>query len=471
MKKLVVLCTLALGQLLLCGANLNLLYPVGGEMLPGNGTHTITWTNSDNMPINLYLDWYDTNGAPLITNNSIYATTLGVGTNTFIFSKPTDYPGFYKYKFHLVGSDSGTNIESSSDYVFVTDPASFTCTIENTNLWLPGQNRNIDVTWNGFQSGDTFDVVLEAPTLNLIGYGFLMTNMFMGSGNGSQVISIPYPSSNSVSAYPPLSFSPMNGTHSFTLSNKRCGIIQTFGAVDVLTSGLRMYLVPLVFTNVMRGDSISASKIFLDATLTTNAVLISSVKLVFTSYSTNWIAVGCNLIDGTNGTVSSKMLNFRPQDGSNYNTQVSFPVNLTLAQGEIRELNMVCSILGPSELANFIWNTENPDTNKLAGATAVYIDEKPVPVSVVKSSSAYLSIEELINPKFFGGGSGGMPLPAGGGSMNWDIMCKPNTSYLVQSSTNLVDWDDYFVTNPVTGTMNLFLTNENPHCFFRLKEN
>lgn len=471
MKKIVILCTLALGQLLLCGANLNLLYPVGGEILPGNGTHVITWKNSDNMPVNLYLDWYDTNGAPIVTNNGLYTVTLPAGTNTYTFYKPASYPESYQYKFRLEGQDSGTNIESSSGYVFVTDPASFTCSIEDTNLWLPGQNRNIDVTWSGFQSSDTFDVVLEAPIFNLTGYGFLMTNVTMSSGSGAQVISIPYPSSNSVSAYPPSSFSPMNGTHSFTLMNRRCGIIQTFGAVDILTSGLRMYLTPLVFTNVMRGDSVSASKIVLDATLTTNTVLISSVKLVFTSYSTNWIAVACSLMDGTNGMVSSKMLNFRPQDGSNYNTQVSFPVNLTLAQGEIRELNMVCSILGPSELANFIWNTENPDTNKLAGVDVQYIDGKSVPVSVVKSSSAYLSIEELINPKFFGAGSGGMPLSAGGGSMNWNIMCKPNTSYLVQSFTNLLNWDDYFVTNAVSGTMNLFLTNQNSHCFFRLKEN
>jgi hypothetical protein len=447
------------------------MYPVGGEKLPGNGTHVFAWTNSANLSLNLYIDWYDTNGSPIITNSSLYATTLPVGTNTFTFYMPSNYPGpdAFQYKIRLEGSDGTTNVESVSGYVTVTPLALFTGTIEDTNQWLPGQSRNIDVSWSGFQANDTYNVILEAPNMNKIGYGFLMTNMTMGAESGTQVISIAYPS-NSVAAYPPNSFTPVNGTHSFTVLNKRCGIIQTFGSIDLLTSGLRMYLVQLVFTNVMRGESVNASKVILDATLATNTVSVTSVKLVFTSYSPNWLAVACNLMDGSNGIVSMNMLNFRPQDGSNYNTLVSFPVNLTLAQGEIRELTLVCSILGPSELGNFIWNTENADTNMLATATATYVGGGFIPVSVVKSASSYMNIDELINPKFLGGGSGGIP-PAGGGSVSWSVICKPNTSYTVQSSTNLVNWNDALITNTVAGMMQLTLTNQNPWCFFRLKEN
>ena len=472
MKKLAVLCSiLTLGQLISFGTSLGIQYPIGGEKLPGNGTHIFAWTNSSNLSVNLYIDWYDTNGSPIITNSSLYATTLPAGTNTFTFYQPSSYPGpdAFQYKVRLEGSDSTTNVESVSGYVTVTPPASFSGTIENTNQWLPGQSRNIDVSWSGFQANDTYDVILEAPNLNKIGYGFLMTNMTMGAESGTQVISIAYPS-NAPSAYPSNSFSPMNGTHSFTLVNRRCGIIQTFGSIDLLTTGLRMYLVPLVFTNVMRGDSVNASKIVLDATLATNSVSVTAVKLVFTSYSSSWLSVACNLMDGTNGNISMNMLSFNPQSGSNYNTLVSFPVNLTLAQGEIRELTLVCSILGPSELGNFIWNTENTDTNIQATATATYVGGGFIPVSVIKSASSYMNIDELINPKFLGGGSGGVPIP-GGGSVNWNVICKPNTSYLVQNSTNLTSWNDMFTTNPVVGTMQLTLTNASPWCFFRLKEN
>ena len=296
-----------------------------------------------------------------------------------------------------------------------------------------------------------------------------MTNMTMGAESGTQVISIAYPS-NAPSAYPPNSFSPVNGTHSFTVNNRRCGIIQTFSSIDLLTSGLRMYLVPLVFMNVMRGDSVNASKVILDATLATNTVSVTAIKLVFTSYSPNWLAVACNLMDGTNGIISMNILSQNPQSSSNYNTLVFFPVNLTLAPGEVRELTLVCSILSPCELGTFIWNTENTDTNTQATAVATYVGGGLIPVSVVKSASAYMSIEELINPKFLGGDSEGIP-PAGGGSVNWSIICKPNTSYTVQSSTNLMNWNDVLITNTVIGSMQLTLTNQSPWCFFRLKEN
>jgi hypothetical protein len=471
MKKLAGIFVLAVSQLVSSGTNLGIIYPVGGEKLPGNGTHVFTWTNSDNLSFNLYIDWYDTNSSPVLTNMSLYATTLSAGTNSFTFYMPSNYPGpdMYQYKVRLEGSDATTNVESVSGYVTITAPASFTGIIENTNQWLPGQSRNIDVSWSGFQANDTYDVVLEAPTLNINGYGFLMTNMTMGAESGTQVISIMYPS-NAPSAYPPNSFSPVNGTHSFTVANRRCGIIQTFGSIDLLTSGLRMYLVPMVFTNVMRGDSVNASKVILDATLATNTVSVTAVKLVFTSYSSNWLAVACNLMDGTNGIISMNMLSLNPQSSSNYNTLVSFPVNLTLVPGEVRELTLVCSILSPCELGTFIWNTENTDTNTQATAVATYVGGGFIPVSVVKSASAYMSIEELINPKFLGGGSGGTP-PPGGGSVNWSVICKPNTSYTVQSSTNLMNWNDVLVTNTVIGSMQLTLTNQSPWCFFRLKEN
>jgi hypothetical protein len=106
----------------------------------------------------------------------------------------------------------------------------------------------------------------------------------------------------------------------------------------------------------------------------------------------------------------------------------------------------------------------------LATATATYVGGGFIPVSVVKSASSYMNIDELINPKFLGGGSGGIP-PAGGGSVSWSVICKPNTSYTVQSSTNLVNWNDALITNTVAGMMQLTLTNQNPWCFFRLKEN
>jgi len=471
MKKLAGIFVLAVSQLVSSGTNLGILYPVGGEKLPGNGIHVFKWTNSDSMSFNLYIDWYDTNSSPVLTNMSLYAATLPAGTNTFTFYMPSNYPGpdMYQYKVRLEGSDATTNVESVSGYVTVTTPASFTGVIENTNQRLPGQSRNIDVSWSGFQINDTYNVILESPIMNKVGYGFLMTNMTMGAESGTQVISIAYPS-NAPPAYPPDSYSPMNGPHSFTVINRRCGIIQTFGTIDVMTSGLRMYLVPLVFTNVMRGDTVNASKIVLDATLATNIVHITQIKLVLTSYSSNWLAMSCSLM-GTNGVIAMNMLNFRPQDGSNYNTLVSFPVNLTLAQGEVRELTLVCSILGPSQLGNFIWNTENTDTNMQATAIATYVGGGFIPVSVIKSASSYMSIEELINPRFLGGGSSGIGGPAGGGSVNWSVICKPNTSYTVQSSTNLMNWNDVLITNTVAGTMQMVLTNQSPWCFFRLKEN
>jgi hypothetical protein len=480
MKKLAVLCILALGQLISSGTNLGLTYPVGGEKLPINGTHIFTWTNSDALSLNLFIDWYDTNGTPVLTNStpndSLYATTLPAGTNTFTFYMPSNYPGpdMYKYKVRLEGSDAVTNVKSMSGYVNVTAPASFTGSIEDTNQWLPGQSKNIDISWSGFQASDTCDVILEAPNLNKVGYGFLMTNITLGAESGTQVISIAYPS-NAPSAYPPNSFVPMNGEHSFTVINRRCGIIQTFGSIDILTTGLRMYLVPLVFTNVMRGDSITASEIILDATLATNDVSVTEVSVVLTSYSTNWLAMMCNLM-GPDGILSADMISFRPQDGSNYNTLVTFPVDITLPEGETESLALMCSILGPSELGSFIWNTENVDTNMLAGVTATYVDDSPIPVSVIKSASAFIGIEELINPRFLGGGispggGGAPPPPPGGASINWDVICKPNTSYLIQCSTNLMDWDNMFTTNTVAGTMALCLTNQNPWCFFRLKEN
>jgi len=139
MKKLAGILVLAVSQLVSSGTNLGILYPVGGEKLPGNGIHVFKWTNSDNLSLNLYIDWYDTNGSPVLTNTSpnasLYATTLPAGTNTFTLYAPSNYPGpdMYQYKVRLEGSDATTNVESVSGYVTVTAPASFTGTIENTN--------------------------------------------------------------------------------------------------------------------------------------------------------------------------------------------------------------------------------------------------------------------------------------------------------------------------------------------------
>jgi hypothetical protein len=327
MKKLACLFSILLGgQLLVSAVGLELLYPLGGEKLPGNGTHVFTWTNSDSLHVNLYLDWYDTNGSLIIGGNSLYEVTLPAGTNIFTFYTPSNYPGpdAFQYKVHLVGTNSGTTVESSSDYVFVTAPASFTGSIGNTNQWLPGQTRDVSVSWTGFQTNDVYDIIVEAPSLDKPGYGFLMTNMVMGSVSSTQTITLPYPA-NSAPAYPPTSYSLMDGAHSFTVLNRRCGIVQNIGTIGILTPGFSMSLLPSDTTNVMRGETAVCAKVRLDATLATNDVTVTLVKLVLTSYSSNTVALKCTM-SSSSSTQSTANISVNPQVSQQFDTIVEIDV-------------------------------------------------------------------------------------------------------------------------------------------------
>ena len=445
------------GQLLAFGADLNLLYPLGGEKLPGNGTHVVTWTNSDNLTVAFSLDWYDTNGVP-IQSSSLSTAVYAAGTNSFMMYMPSNYPNAFWYKIRLTG-DGG--IESASDYVFITPPAAFTGSIGDSSTWIPGQSRNVAIAWNGFQSNDICSLILEAPSINREGYGFLMTNFVMGTENGTQTVSLLYPA-NQTPAYPPAAYALMNGTHSFTVKNQRCGISQTFGSIDILSSGLQMLLLPNDNTNVLRGDKSVCGKVRFDGTLATGDVSISKIRAVFTSYSSNWVALACTLSDSGN-SVSSQTLSLNPQTSQQYDTLVEFPVNLTVCQGSIKDLDLTCEVLPLSGLGTFIWNTRNGTTNIVGGVDASYLGGGAVSVSVVSSSGSYMNIGELIYPKF-------IYSRLQGGVVNYGIICKPQDPYLVLSSSDLVNWNGFYTTNGANGFIELSVPVQMGNHFFRLLE-
>lgn len=450
----------AIGQFSSSADGLGLLYPLGGEKLPNNGKHTITWTNSADLLVQIYIDWYDTNGVNLVSNNVIYSAVLSEGTNNFVLHRPTIYPTEYQYKVRL---DSSTNnFTSSSGFIGITTPATFTATITNQSQWLPNQSRNVSVSWSGFQSNDTYSLVLESPPLGKEGYGFLITNIVMGSESGTQVFAIPYPYVN-VPAYPPFSYDVNDGDHLFTVFNKRCDIVTAFGSIDMVTAGLRMYLGAGEKNYILRGDSAECTTVFLDAILATNNVHIASVDIVFTSYSSNWISMKCILKDGVT-PLSTNTLAFTPSTNEQYHTQMTFPVNLTLTMGTIKELTLECQVLYDSGLADFIWDTGGTITNATGSISATYVGGATISTKVIQSSGSYVNIWEVINPRFISSGSGS-------NSVVFGVFCKPSTSYDIETSTNLVNWSTLFSTNSVGDMMQISIPITNGNHFFRLKQN
>ena len=441
-------------------AGFSLLYPVGGEKLPINGKHTITWTNSADLLVMIYIDWYDTNGVNLVSNNVIYSAVLPEGTNTFVFHKPSIYPTEYQYKIRL---DSNTNnLTASSDFVSITTPATFTAVITNQNQWLPNQSRNISVSWAGFQTNDSYSLVLESPPLGKEGYGFLVTNLTLGVESGTQVLSVAYPFTT-VPAYPPFSYDLNDGNHLFTIFNKRCDIVTAFGSIDMVTAGLRMYLGPGEKNYIVRGDSAECSTVYLDAILATNNVSITSIGIIFTSYSDNWISMKSVLKDGAT-PLSTNTLSFSPTTNSQYHTEVIFPVNLTVPMGTVKELGLECEVLYNSGIADFVWNTGEISTNVFGSVSAAYIGGATISTKVMTSSSDYINILQVISPKFISSGSSNNAVVFG-------VFCKPLTSYDIETSTNLVDWSMLFSTNSVGDMMQISIPITNGNHFFRLKQN
>ncbi|MEN9912934.1 MAG: hypothetical protein RLY66_342 [Candidatus Parcubacteria bacterium] len=450
----------ALCQFTSFSIGLNLLYPTGGEILPVNGRHPIVWTNSSNLFVQIYVDWYDTNDVDLVTNNVIYAGVLPEGTNTFILHEPSRWPTEYKYKIRLDGDTNA--IVSTSGFVFMTSNATFTATITNQSQWLPNQTRYVNVSWVGFQSNDTYALVLESPVLGKEGYGFLVTNIAMGAESGTQTFAIPYPYVNTP-AYPPFSYDVADGRHLFTVFNKRCDIVTTFGSIDMVTAGLRMYLGPGIKNYILRGDTAECSTVYLDAILATNDVSISSIGVIFTSYSSNWISMRSVLKDGST-PLSTNILGFVPSTNSQYHTQVAFPVNLTVPMGTIKELGLECEVLYDSGLGDFVWNTGEISTNLFGSVSATYIGGATISTKVITSSSDYVNILQVITPRFISSGSGS-------NSVVFGVFCKPSTTYDVETSTNLVNWSTLFSTNSVGDMMQISIPITNGNHFFRLKQN
>ena len=460
MKKLLLaMLLLVVGQISLLADGLNLIYPVGGEKLPINGKHSIIWTNSADMLVDVYLDWYDTNSTLFVSNNVIYSAVLTAGTNNFVLHRPSVYPMEYQYKVRLSGNSNA--LTSSSGFVKFTSNATFSAQITNQNQWLPNQSRNISISWNGFQTNDSYSLILESPDLGQEGYGFLITNIVMGSEIGTQTLAVPYPFVT-VPAYPPSSPSLTDGRHLFTLFNKRADIITTFGSIDMVTAGLRMYLGP-VQSYVVRGESAESTAVFLDAILATNNVHVSALDIVFTSYSTNWISMRCVLKDGTQ-TLATNTLSFIPSTNEQYHTKVTFPLNLTITMGTIKELRLECEVLYESGIADFVWDTGGVTTNQNSAVSATYVGGATIVTRVISSTGSFVNILQVINPKFIGSGTQS-------NTMTFKVFCKPSTSYSVESSTNLVSWSTLFTTNSVGDTMQLSVPMTNGMRFFRMKEN
>lgn len=462
MKKLLTAVGLAaLCQLSSQAIGLNLLYPTGGEKLPVNGRHTITWTNSANLFVQIYVDWYDTNGTSLVSDNVIYSNVLPEGTNTFILHEPSRWPTEYRYKIRL---DSSTNgLVSTSDFVDITSSATFTAGITNQSQWLPNQSRVVSIAWNGFQTNDEYIVTLECPPIEKEGYGFLITNMVTGSASGTQTFNVVYPSSG-VPAYPPHSYSLEDGTHLFTIYNKRCDIVTTFGSIDIVTAALRMYLGDGIKNYILRGDSAVSSTVFLDAVLATNNVSVTNIGVIFTSYSSNLLSMKCVLKDGTTA-LATNVLSFAPVTNSQFHTYVQFPVDLSVTAGQVKQLDLECEVLFNSGIGDFIWDTGGIIVTNVYGTIgATYISGAPITTKVIPSYGTYVNILEVINPRFITSGSSS-------NSVVFGVFCKPSTTYDVETSTNLVNWSTLFSTNSVGDMMQISIPITNGNHFFRLKQN
>jgi len=454
---------LIVSQILSVKADLALLYPVGGEKWPGNGKHTITWTNSDNLGVTVYLDGYDTSSTPFTDDYILYSSVLSAGTNTFVLSTPSRFPTNYQYKIRLVGTNSSLNITSTSGLINITGPATFDGQMTNQSPWIPGQTKNVTITWDGFSSNDAYSVILESPALNQADYGFLVTNAVINSGSGTQTFAIPYPSSPTA-AYPPGSYALLDGPHVFTLVNSKYEIIKLSATVEIVTVGLRMSLAASDVYAILRGESNVCSSVVLDATSATNSVSVTNVAVIFTSFSTNYLSLKFTLKDGSQG-LSTNTLSFTPSQSSQYSTKVDFPLSLTLTNGQVKELSLWCEVLPASGTGNFVWKTDEVTSVIQSSVGATYVGGASIGKTVISSASSFIDIVEVFLPKFFLESSQS-------NSVTYHVVCKPQTSYTIQSSTNLVNWDNDLTTNTVTDLIQFSMSvSTNGNKFFRIKEN
>jgi hypothetical protein len=444
-----------IGYVAECCASVNLQYPLGGEVLPQNGKHLIVWTNSTNETVEIIVDKY-MDEAVYLESSLLKTIACTEATNSLLWL-PVNYPTDMPYKVRVVG----TNDQSQSGFVFVTSPASYDWSIDDTNPWSPSQVKTVCVSWEGFQSNDVHKVILEAPLLDKAGYGFLMTNFVVSTSSGTQYFSFNYPS-DSTAAYPPESFGLISGIHSFTIINERCGIVQTFGAIDLLTSGLGMSIVAGEQTNVTRGAVNISAKVKLDASLATNDVVVSSVNVVFTSYSSNWVAMDCILSNQTSQS-SVVTLSFNPQTNQTYDTLVSFPINVTIPQGQIKSYSIVCSVKPECGTGSFIWNTQNGVSNIFATVVAEYEGGGEIDITTTKSSGSFVVIEDVVQPRFISSSRQD-------NFVIYDVLCRAGAPYLVLSSQDLENWSGFYTTNGYNGLIRLTIPVQVGNHFFRLLE-
>ncbi|KND49907.1 MAG: hypothetical protein AB197_00145 [Parcubacteria bacterium C7867-002] len=461
MKKVLSTLILAGSQVISAHAQMSLLYPLGGENLPRNGAHTVRWTNSENVHVTLYIDWFDTNGVQFVNDHGLYESVLPAGTNRFILL-PVGYPSEYQYKIRLVGTNMTVNETVSSGFVRVTGPASLEGHLNDQSPWLPGQYRTNTIIWSGFQSNDTCQVTFESPALHIGDYGFLVTNLVMTTENGTQSVVMPYPTSLP-SAYPLASHNLADGPHLFFLLNERCRIINFFGEVDIVTVGLRMSLAANDAYAIARGDSAICGSVFLDTTLATNNVAVTNVAIILTSFSTNWLSLKFTLKNGSQA-LRTNTLSYKPSSNDQYSVKVDFPVNLTVTNGQIKELLLWCEVLTGSETGSFLWTTDEVISVAQSSVGATYVGGASIGKSVLSSTTSFIDVIQIFQPKFF-------LQTATNGVATFEIVCKPQVSYTLQWSTNLTTWNNDLTTNTVSDTIQFSVTVTNGNKFFRIKEN
>ncbi len=223
MKTVTFVCLLVLSLMSTIEAQLSIVYPLGGEKLPNNGRHTIVWTNKADMRVSVYIDWYDQESNLLIENNNIYSHLLSEGTNSFVLSSPEGYPTGYKYKVRLVGTDASGSTIVSSDYVFITGPATFTGWSNDRSTWLPGQTCTITVAWDGFDKNQSLQVFLESSSLDNYSYGYNITNVIINTNAGMYSFTMSYPEI----------VNNIDESYSFLILNEKSQIISRFKNSDI----------------------------------------------------------------------------------------------------------------------------------------------------------------------------------------------------------------------------------------------
>jgi len=462
MKKWLAIVGLVCNQIVSVHGQLSLLYPQGGEDLPGNGMHTVSWTNVADMNITLYFDWYDTNGVIFVSDNALYTTVLPAGTNSFVLSTPARYPSEYQYKVRLVGTNASTNMTVSSGFVHITGPATLSAHLDTYDPWLPGQSRTNILVWSGFQSNDTCLITFESPMLHVGDYGFIVTNVTLTTSSGTQAFIISYPT-GLAAAYPPASHSLVDGSHRFLLFNERCQIFQFTEKIDVVTTALRMSLVANDTFAIARGDSALCGSIVLDSTLATNNVQVTNIAIILTSFSTNWLSLKFTL-EGGSQVLRTNTVSYKPSSNSQYSIRVDFPINLIITNNQLKELSLLCEVLSDCETGSFLWTTDEISSVVQSSIGATYVGGAPISKTVISSTTSFIDLVEVFKPKFFF-------QTQGGGVSTFQVVCKPQVSYTLQWSTNLTDWYNDFSTNSVTNTIQVAMSTTNGTKFFRLKEN